>query len=99
MDTDRNGGIDMGRLQADEMARLTDIDTALTWHLQSNHYPPIPLTMVKPCKFAIAAFNDEDYQREIPLPKDITYKGKRTAPACEIVRALHLESFIRTEDE
>ena len=84
----------MGSLQAQEMARLTDLDTALRWHLQSNHYPPVPLSMLKPCKAAIEAFQDEDWDREIPL-NGTTYKGRiTTAPARAIVEQHHLQAFI-----
>ena len=89
----------MGSLQASEMARLTDLDTGLRWHLQSNHYPPVPLSMVTPCKAAIDAYQDEDYQREISLPEGIAYRGLPTAPASAIVEQHHLHAFIEREDE
>ena len=89
----------MGSLQALEMARLTDLDTGLRWHLQSNHYPPIPLSMVEPCKAAIDAYGDEDYRREIPLPDGVSYRGRPTAPASAIVTEHHLDAFINQEDE
>ena len=87
----------MGRLQASEMARLTDIDTALSWHLQSNHYPPVPLSMVGPCKRAIVAYRAEDYDRAIRLPKGVSYRGSKTAPASAIIEQHHLDAFL-TED-
>jgi hypothetical protein len=88
----------MGRLQADEMARLTDLDTALAWHLRYNHYPPVPSMMLDCCKLAIRAIQEEDWDREIELPKGVSYKGHATAPARAIVEQHHLESFIKREE-
>jgi hypothetical protein len=89
----------MGRMQAEEMNRLTDLDTALSWHLQSNHYPPIPLSMVPTCKLAIDAYNDGDYQRQIDLPSDILYRGCTTAPASAIVEQHHLDAFVEGDTD
>lgn len=89
----------MGRLQADEMARLTDIDTALSWHLQSNHYPPVPLSMIPACKAAIEAYQCEEYDRAIELPAGVLYRGSKTAPASAIVENHHLESFISAGED
>ena len=36
----------MGRLQAEEMKTLLDLDSALHWHLQYNHYPPIHTSFI-----------------------------------------------------
>lgn len=88
----------MGRLQAEEMRRFGGDDVALEWHLSHNHYPPVPLSMVAPCKAAIEAFEDEDYHREIALPTGVSYRGKTTAPASAIVEQHHLNSFIGTID-
>ncbi len=42
-----------------------DLNTQLEIHLQSNHYPPVPVSMVEPCIEAIDAYYDEDYDRLI----------------------------------
>lgn len=84
----------MGALQAAEMASLTDLDTALRWHLQSNHYPPIPLTMLAVCKKAIVACNEEDSERAIKLPKGVRWRGLKHAPAFAIVEGHHLGTFL-----
>lgn len=63
----------MGTLGAMGMADAVhdglSLDTALGWHLQSNHYPPVPTAFIASCKDAIEAAQDEDYDREIALPK------------------------------
>ena len=55
----------MGSLQAAEMAELMQMEQAIAWHLSSNHYPPIPASMAKPCLDAIDAYWEDDIGREI----------------------------------
>ena len=88
----------MGSLQAVEMAEALEIEEALRWHLQVNHYPPIPTEMVAVCIEAIQAVNDYDENREVELPAGVTYKGSPTAPAHAIVTGHHLDPWIERED-
>jgi hypothetical protein len=88
----------MGRMQAEEMRDRMSLDQALSWHLQSNHYPPVPLSMLPICVAAIEATNDGDYKRLILLPDGVTFHGSDQAPANEIVRQHHLDSFLENED-
>ena len=89
----------MGSLQAAEMAEMLSIDDALAWHLRSNHYPPVPLSMIEPCKEAIQACLDGDWLREITLPEGVSYKGRYTAPADAIVQQHHLEAWVELDEE
>jgi hypothetical protein len=89
----------MGHTTALDLAGQIHLDQGLAYHLTGNHYPPVPLAMVDPCKAAIDAFLDEDWDREIELPDPITYKGRTTAPARAIVEQHHLEPFIDTLQE
>ena len=88
----------MGSLQASEMAALNDLDTALTWHLRSNHYPPVPLTMLEPCKQAIDAYWEDDLDRQIDLNGSY-YRGEPFAPAREIIIAHHLDAWCADSEE
>lgn len=88
----------MGYLKAIEFA-AGDLDTGLTWHLHANHYPPVPLTMLEPCKAAIDFCWNENMYGEIALPEGITYKGQRTAPAWAIVKEYHLHAWLESEDD
>jgi len=87
----------MGSNFATELAdnELLDIDLemAISIHLQSNHYPPVPLSMVEPCIDAINAYHDEDYNRLIELPAPITWRDQKHAPASAIIEAHHLEAW------
>lgn len=87
----------MGSLQAHEMAEHADLDTALAWHLRSNHYPPVPLSMVEPCKLAIDAYWEDDLDRMIQLPEGTLYRGEKSAPAREIIIAHHLDAWCEEE--
>jgi hypothetical protein len=90
----------MGSVTAIGLAdSVLDLETQIGYHLQGNHYPPVPLSMVQPCIEAIDAAYDEDYNREIEMPEGITYKGKTTAPAHAIINQHHLNWFIEPYNE
>ena len=89
----------MGSLQAAEMAEMLSIDDALAWHLRSNHYPPIPLSMIEPCKEAIQAFLEGDYLRMIEMPEGVSYRGSNFAPADAIVSQHHLDAWVELDEE
>ncbi len=73
---------------------VLDLETQLKYHLTGNHYPPVPVSMVKPCIEAIDAYYDEDFDREIKMPEGITYRGFDKAPARAIVEQHHLEFWL-----
>jgi hypothetical protein len=88
----------MGYNTALDLSNELDIEVAIGYHLQGNHYPPVPLSMVDPCIEAIDAFYDEDYNREIALPEGISWRGQVTAPASAIIEQQHLEAWLPEED-
>jgi hypothetical protein len=75
-----------------------DLEMSLSIHLQSNHYPPVPLSMVQPCIDAIDACWEEDYNALIELPEGVYWRGESHAPAHAIVEAHHLDAWLRQED-
>lgn len=77
---------------------VLDLETQLAYHLQGNHYPPVPVSMVQPCIDAIDAYYDEDYDKLISLPSPILWKGKDEAPASAIIEAHHLEAWLPETD-
>ncbi len=90
----------MGALQATEMANAPiSIEEQLHWHLRSNHYPPVPSSMVEPCKLAIEAYWEDDLDRLIELPEGTLYRGETLAPAREIIIAHHLDAWCAEEEE
>ena len=90
----------MGSITAIGLAESElDLEKQLAYHLQGNHYPPVPLSMVQPCIDAIDAAYDEDYNRMIEMPQGISYKGNTHAPAWAVIEQHHLDWFITPVDE
>ncbi len=79
-------------LASDELG--LDLEVAIGYHLQGNHYPPVPLSMVEPCIEAIDAYWDEDYNKLIEMPEGVSYRGDRYAPAHAIVEQHHLDAWL-----
>ena len=94
-------GNKMGRLQAEDLSGndLLTLDQMVAIHLQSNHYPPVPLIMVEPCVQAIFAVNDWRSDESIDLPEGVLYKGETSAPAWAIVEQHHLDAWVSSDDE
>jgi hypothetical protein len=85
----------MGSLHAQEMANAPELtmEQSLAWHLQSNHYPPVPTVMVQPCMEAIDAFWEDDLDKLISLPEGISFRGNPEAPARDIIIQHHLDAW------
>ena len=92
------GGELMGYNTSVDFANELDIEVALGYHLQGNHYPPVPLSMVQPCIDAIDAYYEEDYNRLIEMPEGVFYRGMDHAPAHAIVEQHHLGAWLPEED-
>ena len=91
----------MGSTLTTELADGTlglDMESAIAMHLQGNHYPPVPPSMVQPCIDAIDAYWEDDSSREIELPEGVSWRGNTSAPAYAIIESHHLESWC-SEDE
>ena len=91
----------MGYNTALDFAENLDItlEQAIGYHLQGNHYPPVPLSMVQPCIDAIDAYYDEDYDRFITMPEGVFYKGMSHAPAHAIIEQHHLHAWLPQDDD
>jgi hypothetical protein len=84
----------MGYTTALDLSSEFDLEQGIAYHLQGNHYPPVPLSMVQPCIEAIDAYYDEDYRREIALPEGVLWRGQVTAPASAIIEQHHLDAWL-----
>ena len=91
----------MGMNTALDLAENIDIslEQAIGYHLQGNHYPPVPLSMVKPCIEALDAARDMDAMRQIEMPEGVSYKGKSTAPAWAIIEQHHLDAWLPQDED
>ena len=79
----------------DEMGIHLDMETQIGIHLRSNHYPPVPSSMIKPCIEAIDAVNDLGlWDAPIELPEGISWRGETHAPASAIIEGHHLDAWI-----
>jgi hypothetical protein len=90
----------MGSNTAIDLATNLDIslEQAIGYHLQGNHYPPVPLSMVKPCIEALDAAREMDAMRYIAMPEGVFYKGMSHAPAWAIIEQHHLDFWLPQDE-
>lgn len=69
------------------------MEAQLSIHLQYNHYPPVPQSMVPVCIEAIDAYWEDDTCRLIELPEGVTWRGSTKAPAWAIAEGHHLDPW------
>jgi hypothetical protein len=72
---------------------------ALEWHLSSNHYPPIPLSLVPVCERAIKYASKGKWEANVRLPYPVLYRGAKSAPVWAVVEQHHLDAFIERNGE
>lgn len=90
----------MGNMTSHDLAEnVIDIRQSIAIQLRSNHYPPVPLSMVEPCIEAIYAVSEGDTHKSIQLPDGVSWKGYPTAPAYAIVEGHHLDAWCSYDDE
>lgn len=90
----------MGSNMAYDLAEsVIDIHQSITMHLRSNHYPPVPYSMVQPCIDAIYACDEQEYDKLIELPEGVYWRGQSSAPAHAIVKGHHLEAWLYSEGD
>lgn len=86
----------MGSITAIDLAESVELslEDQIGIHLTSNHYPPVPRSMVPVCIDAIDKANDGDWEAMVKLPEGVSWKGQVEAPAYSIIEAHHLEFWI-----
>jgi hypothetical protein len=87
----------MGYTSLVGIASAVDRRTSLQWHLQHNHFPPVPVFMVPVCEAAIDACLEGDDERPVDLPEGLTWRGRSSAPAWAVVEGHHLEYYLDEE--
>ena len=87
----------MGHNTAMDLMQNLDMESAIAIHLQSNHYPPVPTSMVQPCMDAIDAYWEDDASRYIELPEGVLWRGNTSAPAYAIIEAHHLDPWCQDD--
>jgi hypothetical protein len=84
----------MGSLHAMEYADLLSLEDGIRVHLTSNHYPPVPVSMVPVCIKAIRFAQRGKWDSNLTLPDGIEFKGSKTAPVSSIVESHHLDAWL-----
>lgn len=75
------------------------LEQQITIQLRSNHYPPVPYSMVQPCIEAIFACNEDESDRLIELPEGVSWRGESHAPAYAIVEGHHLDAWLSSDED
>lgn len=84
----------MGSLHAQEFANSgLPLETSLTWHLTSNHFPPVHEVFVPVAIEAIELANEGNWQDTITMPNGVTLT------VASIVEQLHLDAFLDNEED
>jgi hypothetical protein len=89
----------MGYNNLFDLASETNIETAVSWHLKANCYPPVPDVMIPICVQAIDHAFCEEGSQYIDLPEGVLYKGDTSAPAWAIVENYRLHAIIDSWNE
>ena len=78
----------MGKLFTESIEQVDiPLGVKLKWHLQFNHYPPVPEVFVPLCEQVIACANAGEWNAVLDMPNGLS----RTV--AYIVENLHLEPF------
>ncbi len=88
-----------GYASARGMAAAAPLRAALEWHLQSNHFPPVPSYMVPVAERAVLAARAGNYDESLPLPPDVLWRGNSKVPVSAVVESFHLDAFIDAQEE
>jgi hypothetical protein len=100
----------MGTMQAMSLAEgiqegWVDLDGALAMHLQSNHYPPLPLAYIGLCKvaieeaaYAVASGDDDRWATRLDIPEGVNPRPAAeedgTITVATAVDIFHLDAFV-----
>jgi hypothetical protein len=82
----------MGYTQALRVLDLITLEGDLRWHLQNNHYPPVPDVMIPIALKAVILCRNDQFNKTIEIP--IEYRMGWMVPAYVIVEAYHLEPWV-----
>lgn len=89
----------MGHMSAIGMAEQDiSLETAMLWHLGSNHYPPVT-EMVPACIEAIELARERDWDALVELPEGCSYRGSSRAPVWAVVEAHHLAPWCEIDED
>jgi len=82
----------MGHINALRVLDLITLEGDLRFHLQNNHYPPVPDVMIPIALKAVVLCRNDQFNKTIEIP--IEYRMGWMVPAYVIVEAYHLEPWV-----
>lgn len=89
----------MGRIALEGMREVADEDTALRWHLFSNHFPPLPEGVLGLAKRVLKAWREGRREAKIDIAEVGRHRTYGTVvPIGMCVREWHLEGFLDDDD-
>lgn len=70
------------------------LEAGVSWHFQSNCYPPVPQYMVPLAVEAIHRAVMGEWDAVLDLPEGVTFRNGTTVPVGNIINDLHLDAFV-----
>jgi hypothetical protein len=90
----------MGMMTAMDLAGSEiSLEQQLSIHFSSNCYPPIPQGMIPTAIAAIDAFWEEDYNKMIPLPEGVSFRGQTEVSARNVVESYRLDAWLMEDED
>ena len=75
------------------------LEQQLSIHFSSNCYPPIPQGMIPTAIAAIDAYWEEDYNKMIPLPEGVSFRGQSEVSARNVVQSYRLDAWLMEDED
>ena len=87
----------MGRMQAEVIREEVDLTIAMHWHLQHNHYPPVPVEMVPFCVGIVEGVQNDTLglDDDVDLPTGVLCQGKVSVVVRNVMEAFHLWDMVK----
>ena len=85
----------MGRMTAmDLQEQGLSLENQIAIHFSSNCYPPIPQQMIPTAIEAIDAYWEMDYNKMIPLPEGVSFRGQSEVSASNVIQSYRLDAWL-----
>jgi hypothetical protein len=75
------------------------LEQQLSIHFSSNCYPPIPQGMIPTAIEAIDAYWEMDYNKMIPLPDGVSFRGQNEVSASNVIQSYRLDAWCMEDED
>lgn len=75
------------------------LEQQVSWHFQSNCYPPIPQLMVPLAVEAIDYAIADEWDEVLDLPEGVSFRGDTAVSVATIIDGLFLQAFVDVGSE